>query len=381
MMCDEIFGSKNNAATLVWQKRTSPDMRKRLSTAHEYIVVYAKKIEMIDQAINPLELSEKDKQRYKNPDNDPKGPWTSTDYSAQGYRPNQMYTIVTPGGKKYTPVEGHCWKNVEEVFLKQRDEGRFWFGVDGNGVPRRKTYLFERQGKNIWTWWPNSEVGHTQEATNEVTAIFGARTIFDYPKPVRLIQRIVQIATDKDSIILDSFAGSGTTAHAVLNANKADGGSRRFILVEMEDYADSITAERVRRVVDGYGEGNKAVEGTGGGFSYYELGERLFLDDENLNPDVPIEEIRRYIWFMETRGADVQSISDEDYLLGINNGTAYYFIYEKDSMTVLDKGFLSKIRTGADDYVIYADTCMLSDEKLMKYNITFKKIPRDITRL
>ena len=111
--------------------------------------------------------------------------------------------------------------------MQQLAEGRFWFGTDGNGMPRRKTYLSKRAGKNMWTWWPNTEVGHTQEATNETTAIFGSKTVFDYPKPVHLIQRIVQVATRCDSIVLDSFAGSGTTAHAVLNLNKADGGNRR----------------------------------------------------------------------------------------------------------------------------------------------------------
>ena len=224
------------------------------------------------------------------------------------------------------------------------------------------------------------KVSNAANASDEIKRLFG-KIIFDTPKPIPYITRILQIATDKSSIILDSFAGSGTTAHAVLNANKADGGSRRFILVEMEDYADSITAERVRRVIDGYGEGNKAVEGAGGGFSFYELGEKLFADSENLNPDVPVEEIRRYIWFMETRSDYTPCTDEEQCLLGIHNDTAYYFIYEKDSTTALNKQFLSGIKTKADGYVIYADTCLIPDEIKFKYNITFKKIPRDITRL
>ena len=149
----------------------------------------------------------------------------------------------------------------------------------------------------------------------------------------------------------------------------------------MEDYADSITAERVKRVIDGYGEGNKAVEGTGGGFSYYELGDKLFQGDENLNPDVPTEEIRRYIWFMETRSDHAPDTDEEPYLLGVHNDTAYYFIYEKESTTALNKQFLSEIKTKADGYVIYADTCLIPEDIKVKYNITFKKIPRDITRL
>ena len=380
LICNEIFGKRNFVAQVVWQKRTSPDMRKRFSTGHEYIFVYAKNIEFLNNAINLLTLGKSDIAKYKNPDNDPRGPWTSTDYTAQGYRPNQMYTITTPGGKKYTPSDGHCWKNIEEVYLEQLTEGRFWFGNDGNGVPRRKTYLSEREGRNVWTWWTNSEVGHTQEATKEATVIFGSKTIFDYPKPVRLIQRIIQIATDSDSIILDSFAGSGTTAHAVLNMNKADGGRRKFILIEMMDYAESITAERIKRVINGYGSGKQTVPGTGGDFSYYELGEPLMTGD-NLNENVGVDKIREYVYFMETRHCPDVSKEDEPYLLGVHIGMAYYFYYDREKITTLNREFLHTVKTKADGYVIYADLCTLSGAELARFHITFKKIPRDISKL
>lgn len=380
LICNEIFGQRNFVANVVWQKRTSPDMRKKVSTGHEYVLVFSKNIDYLDESINTLALSAEDEARFKNPDNDPKGPWTSTDFTAQGYRPNQMYTITTPGGAQYTPSDGHCWKNIEEVFLEQLAEGRFWFGADGNGMPRRKTYLSERDGKNLWTWWPNSEVGHTQEATQEATAIFGSKTVFDYPKPVRLIQRIVQVTTQKNSIILDSFAGSGTTAHAVLNMNKADGGNRKFILVEMMDYADSITAERVRRVIKGYGEGKKAVEGTGGNFSYYELGQPIF-NGELLNEEIGEEEIRKYVYYTETRNPLEPRKQEEPAYMGTYMDTAYYFHYLKDESTTLDRDFLKTIKTRALGYVIYADTCLLSENELNRYHITFKKIPRDISRI
>ena len=162
-------------------------MRKLVSTAHDYIVLYAKNRNNIGSAINKVRLTEKDAGNYSNPDNDPRGPWASSDFTAQGYRPNQMYEITTPGGAKYTPPEGRCWKNIESEFLKQCEEGRMWFGKDGMGIPRRKTYLSEREGKNVWTWWPNSEVGHSQEATQEVKNLFDGHAFFDYPKPVRLI--------------------------------------------------------------------------------------------------------------------------------------------------------------------------------------------------
>lgn len=208
---------------------------------------------------------------------------------------------------------------------------------------------------------------------------FLEKCYFDFPKNSGLIQELLQQATDKDSIILDSFAGSGTTAHAVLNMNKADGGNRRFILIEMMDYADSITAERVKRVIHGYGEVKKAVEGTGGDFSYYELGDKL-LEGEYLNESVPVEKIRTYVYFTETKQKTTNN-PEEPYQLGMYFDTAYYFYYERDAVTTLDRAFLHTVKTKANAYVIYADRCILSDEELEKYHITFKKIPRDITRL
>ena len=230
--------------------------------------------------------------------------------------------------------------------------------------------------------WPHIDVGHTGEAANELSVIFNGRSPFDTPKPSRLIERILQIASDPDSIILDSFAGSGTTAHAVLNINKADGGNRKFILVEMMDYADSITAERVKRVIDGYGEGKKAVEGTGGNFSYYELGPVLLLPDGNLNEEVGAQKIREYVYYMETKDPlPTEQPKDEPYFMGLCRNTAYYFYYERERVTTLDHAFLATVQTKAEGYTIYADLCAIPQEILRKHNITFKKIPRDIARL
>ena len=238
-------------------------------------------------------------------------------------------------------------------------DGRIYWGKDGNNIPAPKRYLSEvKQGRVPQTIWEYEEVGHTQDAKKDLKAIFDGEMPFDTPKPYRLIERILQIASDSDSIILDSFAGSGTTAHAVLNMNKADVGHRKFILVEMMDYADSITAERVKRVIRGYGEGKNAVEGTGGNFSFYDLGEPLLVGD-CLN---------------EASGGN-------PYYLGQHNDTGYYFYYEPQRVTVLDYAFLSTITEKADGTVIYADRCSISEDKLAKMGVTFKKIPRDISRL
>ena len=231
-----------------------------------------------------------------------------------------------------------------------------------------------------WTWWPHEEVGHTDEAKKQIISILGDADSFDTPKPTRLLERIFQIASDPDSIILDSFAGSGTTAHAVLNMNKADGGNRKFILVEMMDYADSITAERVKRVIQGYGEGKNAVEGTGGSFSFYDLGQPLLIG-ENLNEEGAPEKIREYIWFMETKAPYAPPAGENAYYLGSHNHTAYYFYYEPQRITVLDYAFLATLTQKGECTVIYADRCAIGEEKLAQMGIVFKKIPRDITRL
>ena len=237
-ICDDVFGESNFIGQFIWQRRTSPDMRKLVSTAHDYIVTYGKNTGNLSNTINKVRLTEKDAANYSNPDNDPRGPWASSDFTAQGFRPNQMYEITTPGGAKYTPPEGRCWKNIESEFLKQCEEGRMWFGKDGMGIPRRKTYLSEREGKNVWTWWPNSEVGHSQEATQEVKNLFDGHAYFDYPKPVRLLKKIIQIGTHDDSIVLDFFSGSATTAHAMIQLNTEDNGHRKFILVQLPEKTD-----------------------------------------------------------------------------------------------------------------------------------------------
>lgn len=202
-------------------------------------------------------------------------------------------------------------------------------------------------------------------------------TIFKNGKKcIRLLIDIFKISTDENSIILDSFAGSGTTAHAVLELNKKDGGNRKFILVEMENYAENITAERVRRVIDGYGKEPKTTA-CGGDFSFYELGERLLLENGNINENVATNKIKEYIYFSETKQQYRENSSD---FLGQYNGVAYYFIYKKDEITTLDFEYLANIKK-ASAYVIYADICVLSNDTMMKYSITFKKIPRDIKKV
>ncbi len=380
LICNEIFGSNNFVATFIWQKRYSPDVRRAISDAHEFIVCYAKNPELFKQSRHLLPLTEAQTKQFSNPDNDPRGPWKANDFTAPGYRPNQMYKITLPSGRIVTPPTGRCWRVTKEGFDQFVAENRMIYGNNGDGVPAVKRFLSEMPGMVPWTWWSQEEVGHTQEGNKLLAAIMG-KAIFDYPKPERLIERIIRIASDKDSLILDSFAGSGTTAHAILNMNKADGGNRKFILVEMMDYAESITAERVKRVIKGYGDGKNAVEGTGGDFTFYDLGEALFKPNGNLNEMVETAKIREYVWYMETKMPLSESAGDNPYYLGNHNNTGYYFFYEKDRATTLDHEFLATIKKRSESYLIYADLCTISDEELKRYNITFKKIPRDIAKL
>ena len=281
VLCDDVFGRENFVRNVLWQKRTSPDMRAVIGDGHDHILVFAKKKEHFKQIANRLPKTEKQRAVFKNPDNDPKGLWVSSDFTAQGFRPNQMYKIVTPGGKEYNPPEGRCWKNVESVFLELMRGGRMWFGQDGRGVPRRKTYLNEVEDNAVWSWWTNDEVGHNQEAKKESIGLFGVADSFLTPKPERLLQRIIQISTNEGEIILDFFAGSATTAAVAHKMN------RQWITVEQMDYVENITIERLKKVIgkkgkkDGkmfeeleYDTGgiSKSVNWQGGGdFIYCEL--------------------------------------------------------------------------------------------------------------
>lgn len=249
-----------------------------------------------------------------------------------------------------------------------------------DGVP---TLLFgdnQTVGGQVPTMW-TEKAFFTVNGTQILKDIFPeSPKTFEYPKPVALIENIIQAVTKDRDIVLDSFAGSGTTAHAVLNMNKADGSNRKFILVEMMDYADNITAERVKRVIKGYGPGKSAVEGTGGNFSFYDLGEPLLIGD-CLNESVGTEKIREYVWFTETKAPYMPAVKDNDYYLGRHNDTDYYFYYEPQTITVLDYGFLSTLTEKAGGTIIYADRCAIGADKLSQMGIVFKKIPRDISKL
>lgn len=253
-MLDHIFGEHSFVGQLAWQKRTSRENRAVLSPSFDHILLYSKALKDTWKLRRNL-LTPKDG-GYSNPDDDPRGVWASIPFSAQGFRENQVYEIVTPTGVKHKPPKGRCWGATKEEFEKYKAQNLVYWPKSGNGKPRIKQFPEEAKGLVPMTLWPASEVGTTEESKKYLLEIFSEYEEADLgihaPKTVELVERVIEIATQKESIVLDSFAGSGTTAQAVLATNKRDGGNRSFLLVEMEDYADRLTAERMRRVVLGY---------------------------------------------------------------------------------------------------------------------------------
>lgn len=444
LICDEIFGSGNFVDQFIWYINDGhTDNQDEITKVHEYILCYAKhrvscktnsvvdpSIDADSKILNDFAENSITKNGQKNPpsivtlkkgfpceieslskEKHPNIERLMNEAREFGYITRDMtkkYGMTYPGRLDEMIVENwklikDCrvfsgWMNnaklnkfIENGFSPLDDsDSKIRFYLSKNGV-----VYYRRDGRETHYIQSVIEKIGTTETNKYMLESMGI--VFDYPKPYSLIQYLLSIYSDSNSIILDSFAGSGTTAHAVLNLNKQDGGNRKFILVEMEDYAESITAERVRRVINGYGEGKNAVAGTGGSFSYYELGEPI-MNDGYLNENQPIEKIRAYIWYTEThtvlrqtQGAAMSETLPEPaeganmpakckYYLGKHNNAGYYFYYEKTANTTLDKAFLNTITEAADQYIIYADNCLLSDEFMRLNHIIFKKIPRDIRK-
>ncbi len=378
IVCDEIFGLGNFIRNVIWHKRyAASNDSKGIPDVHDFILCY-QKTKLF--SIKLLPRTDKQNSLYKYDSSDGMGLWRPDNLSVKTYSKGYDYPIINPStGTSYNPPNGRSWMSNETQILKWISENRIFFGKNGLGAPQLKRYLKEVQNGVVpISYWSYDEVNHTDGAKKELKIIFaGDKAPFQTPKPTRLVERILELSTETDSIILDSFAGSGTTAHAVLNLNNVDGGNRKVIIIEMEDYAETITAERVKRVIKGYSD----VAGTGGAFDYYELGAPIFLEDGMLNELVGTEKIRQYVYYTETKTPLIaEAHKDNEYFLGKHNDTAYYLYYEQDGPTTLDHDFLATIKTNAEQYVIYADTCLPAKEYLTGRNIIFKKIPRDITR-
>lgn len=351
MLMDEIFGENNFIATIIWQKMYAPKSSAEFfSENHDYIVLYAK--DRGEWERNLLPRTEKQDAAYSNPDNDPRGRWRPNNLAARNYYSKGVYSIKCPGGRVIPgPPPGSYWRVSEENFWRLDREGRIWWGEDKNNVPAPKIYLSEvKKGIVPQTIWPYSEVGHTQDAKKTILQIFNTEKeeIFLTPKPVQLCKRIIQLSTETDDLILDSFAGSGTTAHAVLELNEEDGGNRKFILVQMPydtkdqekekfNICQKITAERVRRVVEGYTYTNpkgkkEKVAGLGSSFTYARVGKPLFGEYRDWGKQLPgYEDLAKYIFYTETsRDFDRKMMNEKTGKIGEHHGISYYLLYTPD---------------------------------------------------
>ena len=339
MLMDEIFGEENFLATIVWQKIFSPkNTAKHFSEDHDFVLVYSQNASQ--WAPNALERSEQATSRYKNPDDDPRGAWSSSDLTARNYYSQGTYEVTSPTGAKFKPSVGNYFRVSPERFASLDEDGRIWWGAKGTNMPRLKRYLSEvKEGVVPQTLWLYTDVGHTQAAKQELVSLLNferSEDVFNTVKPTSLIRRVLEISTDKNSLILDSFAGSGTTAQAVLAFNKEDGGNRKFILVECEDYADTITAERVRRVIKGVpGAKDETLrEGLSGSFTYCTLGEAIEVEGMLTGDGLPsYSALAAYLLHTASgisAGDAALEPKNDDGLFYINDTTSYYLLYEPD---------------------------------------------------
>lgn len=396
---DEIFGKENFVSTIVWQKvYTVKNSAKYLSDMHDYVVLYAKRKSVWKRNLRPR--TEDTDEDYDNPDDDPNGPWISHALQSRNKYSKGIYSIKTPSGRIIEgPPHGTYWRVSEANFWKADKKGEVWWGKDGNASPRIKEYLKDaKQGVVPSTWWSHQYAGTNSGAKVALRRTVGEQQMFNTPKPIELIQRILELATDKDSLILDSFAGSGATGHAVLKQNASDDGKRRFILVELDsNIAQNITAQRLNRVINGYTykdakNNDKNEEGLGGGFRFCELGATLFDGDGQIREEVKYTDLAQHVYFVET-GRPIPPPFPKGKgavgpLLGIDNGTAIYLLYNgilKDKSVnggnVLTNDVLQSLPQHKGAKIIYGNGCRIGVNRLRELNITFKQIPYEIREM
>lgn len=388
VMMDDVFGRTNFVANVLWQKVFSPkNTARHFSEDHDHLLVFARDGEQWRP--NEMPRSEKLNASYKNPDNDSRGPWTSGDLSARNFYGAGTYPIVCPSGRRIPgPPNGMFWRVSEQRFVEMCAQGRIWWGADGNNTPRIKRFLSEvKQGVVPQTMWMNSEVGNTQEAKKEVVALFGSEN-FMTPKPERLIQRILHIASNPGDLVLDSFLGSGTTAAV---AHKM---GRRWIGIEMGEHARTHCLPRLSRVVEGEQGGISQAVGWsgGGGFRFMTLGEPVFEQDGRIRPDIRFAQLAAWLWFADT-GAPHPDGRFESPLIGIagegDSAVAYVLLYNgilgdrrPAGGNVLTSVLWPHIRAlapaHAGRWVVYGEASRMPESRRRELDVQFRQIPYDI---
>lgn len=394
-LMNEIFGEENFIATIIWQKMDSPkNSAIHFSEDHDYIMVYAK-----DKNVwkpNMLSRTEQMLARYKNPDNDPRGKWLLSDMAARNSYSEGRYSITTPTGRVIDgPPAGSYWRISRDKFEELKRDGRIWWGSTGNNRPGIKRFLSEVQEgivpQTLWFW---KDVGSTRNAKQELSKIMSANAsedLFITPKPSGLIDRILQIASGPNDLIIDSFAGSGVTAQAVLAMNKKDGGNRKFVLVECEDYADSLTAERVRRVIKGVPNSNNELlkHGLGATFSYLEIGSAIEMESLLKGRSMPSYlELARFLFYTATGDEFKETNLDEmKHFIGRTDKFDVYVYYKpnidylKTTALTLDEARRLRTEASGKPLLVFAPTKYIDQTELDNLNITFCQLPYEIYRL
>lgn len=374
----EVFGEQNFLFCAIWQHSVQPKgYSGRMSIHHNYVIAFRRSAAFV---LNDLPRREEHNINYSNPDNDPRGAWRSGDVRNALYRPNLIYDLETPSGKIIKPP-AKGWRWSKETMREMISRGEIVFRQSETRI-LRKIYLADQQGRPPESVWFGEDVGTTRQAKQELKQLFGDVPPFDTPKPTRLLERIIQIATDKTALILDSFAGSGTTGHAVLAMNKADGGNRRFILVEMEEsICRNVAAQRLTRATQGHND----LPALGGGFRFCRLGPPMFDEHGNVRGGVTFAELAAHVYFSETGEPIPTRKNGRTALLGVHNGRAVYLLFNGilgDRSTaggnVLTQATLKALPAHDGPRVIYGEGCRLGAARLKREGIVFKQIPYGI---
>ena len=376
VIMDEVFGRKNFVANCVWQKRRSRENRAPIGSSHDHVFVYSK--------LPPREWKKyrnklPSNSVFRNVDNDPRGEWKPIPFTAQGFRTNQMYPIVSPSGKIHTPSTGRCWGATEKKFQELLEEGRVYFGKDGSSQPIIKKYSFEDDGLVPMTFFSSEVFGDTTQSKREILALFEEEDPFSTPKPERLIQRILHIASNPGDVVLDSFLGSGTTAAVAHKMGRA------YIGIEMGDHAQTHCAARLHKVIAGEAGGISKDVGWsgGGGVDFYHLGNAAFDDAGHIQAGIAFADLAAHIWFSETRLG--LALDHQSPLLGVHDGIGYYLLYNgilgdkrPQGGNVLTRKILDSLPAHEGQKIIYGESSRFAKPSLERLGITFKQTPYDL---
>ncbi len=389
MAMDELFGEENFVANMVWQKKYGPaNDAKFISETHEYVIMYCKNKEL--WAPNLIKRNEEQLKAFQNPDNDPRGVWRASDLSARTYSKHCDYEIRIPSGKIVNPPASRSWIITQTRYNELLKDGRIYFGVDGGGRPMQKKFLSEvKEGITPQTWWDREFAGDNKIARYELKEIF-PDNIFDTPKPLKLLKRIIELScSSKDSLILDSFAGSGTTMHAVMDLNKEDGGNRKCIMIQMAEATEAepkknickdITRERVKRAIDKYGYDS--------GFQYFKVG--IPIDAETLlSGNLPtFKQFADYVYYLCTGESlkNKSAANEKSYFVGEHGNSVIYLVYKQDfdelTRMALNLTLAEKITAEhpKKKIIVYAPACFLEEDYMKEKNIDYVGVPYNLFR-